>query len=486
MRQAAGTGRLEQKLAEVELRLTRPPRAVDDLFARAQLLEMLGRNDEAREAYFQLLTVAPAHFGGLNNLGNVLTRAGKRRAAQAAYEEAVKRHPQNPLGHVSLGICLLELEQFDAAREHFETALRLEPRNAAAHKGLSYLFSRLGDETAADAHRRLGFGAEPIEVLPYRGEGEPVDVLVLVSGTGGNLDAESLLDKRTFAATKLYVEYVEPQAPLPSHAIVFNAISDADVAVDALRRSRELLANDDAPLINDPQAVVPTGRAENAARLGKLEDVVAPRIELLPRSLLAHHAEAQLERLGFDYPLLLRLPRQHTGRHFVMVERAADLAASLAQIPGDELFVIEYLDARGPDEQARKYRVMFVDGKMYPLHLALSPLWKIHYFSADMTENAENRAADERFLRDMHSVLGPVTMAALQRIERALGLDYAGIDFAVDPAGRVLLFEANATMVVAQPGPDPRWDYRRPAVAAILDAFREMLLARVGRAARGG
>src|SRR5579872_4457682 len=141
MRQAAGIGRLatlsprdvRRKLAEIEKRLARPPHAVDDLFARAQLLEMLGRNDDAREAYFALLSVTPTHFGGLNNLGNVLTRAGKRRAAQAAYEEAVRQHPRNALGHVSLGICLLELEQFEEARTQFEAAIQLDPKNSGAH-----------------------------------------------------------------------------------------------------------------------------------------------------------------------------------------------------------------------------------------------------------------------------------------------------------------------------------------------------------------
>ena len=463
---------LNKKLAEIERRLTRAPQGVEDLFARAQLLELLGRNDDAREAYFALLTVAPTHFGGLNNLGNVLTRAGKRRAAQAAYEEAVRVQPNNPLGHVSLGLCLLELESFERAREQLERAIQLDPRNAAAHKGLSYVFSRTGDEATADVHRRLGFGAEPIEVLEYRGDGAPVEILVLVSATGGNLDADSLLDKRVFAATKLYVEFAEIGSALPRHALVFNAVSDADVACDALGRIRALLGNDDAPLVNPPEAVIPTGRAENAGRLGALQGVVAPRIERMSR----HELEQNAQRLTF--PVLLRLPRQHTGRHFVMVAHASELAESLAQIPGDELFVIEYLDARGADGQWRKYRVMFVDGTMFPLHLAVSPHWKIHYFSADMTENAANRAEDERFLREMETALGPVAIAALQRIERALGLDYAGIDFALDAAGNVLLFEANATMVIAQPSPDPRWDYRRPAVTAILDAVREMLLAR--------
>jgi hypothetical protein len=471
------------RLAQLERRLSRAPRAVQDLFDRAQLLEWLGRNDDAREAYFELLAVAPTHFGGLNNLGNVLTRAGKRRAAQAAYEEAVRLHPGNALGRVSLGICLLELEHFDRAREQFEAALRLDPKNAAAHKGLSYVYTRTGDESAADLHRRLGFGAQPVETLPFVGDGQPVRVLVLVSATGGNLDAESLLDKRIFATTKLYVEYWDPRSGLPPHDLVFNAVSDADVAMDALRAIPALLARSraGARTINPPERIVTTGRIQGALRLGRLEGVLAPRIELFSRGDLESGGAQLLETRGFGFPLLLRLPRQHTGRHFVMVERAADLSASLAGLPGDELFAIEYLDARGPDGQSRKYRAMFVGGKTFPLHLALSPNWKIHYFSADMTENAENRAQDQRFLSDMSGTIGPVATAALERIREALGLDYGGVDFAVDPSGKLLLFEANASMVVALPGADPRWDYRRAAAQAILDAFRTMVLERAAQ-----
>jgi len=34
--------------------------------------------------------------------------------------------------------------------------------------------------------------------------------------------------------------------------------------------------------------------------------------------------------------------------------------------------VIEYLDARGTDGNAQKYRVMMIGGRIYPLHLAIS------------------------------------------------------------------------------------------------------------------
>jgi glutathione synthase/RimK-type ligase-like ATP-grasp enzyme len=66
-------------------------------------------------------------------------------------------------------------------------------------------------------------------------------------------------------------------------------------------------------------------------------------------------------------------------------------------------------------------------------------------------------------------------MEALANIAAALDLEYAGADFALSSDGSVLLFEANATMVVFPPGPEPIWDYRRAAIEAALQAARRML-----------
>jgi hypothetical protein len=108
--------------------------------------------------------------------------------------------------------------------------------------------------------------------------------------------------------------------------------------------------------------------------------------------------------------------------------------------------------------------------------VAISSHWKIHYFTADMAEQADNRAEDAEFLENMPGVVGPRAMEALARIQSTLGLDYAGIDFGLSATGDLLLFEANATMVVNPPEPDPRWAYRRPAVERIFAAVRKMLL----------
>ena len=70
----------------------------------------------------------------------------------------------------------------------------------------------------------------------------------------------------------------------------------------------------------------------------------------------------------------------------------------------------------------------------------------------------------------MPGVLGPPAMRALHQICETLALDYAGIDFSLNAQGDILLFEANAVMVVNPPEKDARWDYRKPAVQRILDA----------------
>jgi len=92
-----------------------------------------------------------------------------------------------------------------------------------------------------------------------------------------------------------------------------------------------------------------------------------------------------------------------------------------------------------------------------------------------MAREARFREEERRFLNDMRAVLGARAMRALEGIAGALGLEYAGVDFALAPDGSVLVFEANATMVVFPPTQDPMWDYRRPAIETVLGAARRML-----------
>jgi hypothetical protein len=100
----------------------------------------------------------------------------------------------------------------------------------------------------------------------------------------------------------------------------------------------------------------------------------------------------------------------------------------------------------------------------------------VHYFTSDMAAQPAHRAEEAAFLADMPAVLGDRAMAALAGIRDALGLDYAGVDFGLGRNGDLLLFEANATMVIAVPDADKRWAYRRTAISRIIDAVMAMIM----------
>jgi len=449
----------KEALREVEARLDREPDCVDLHFDRACLLAETGDTEEAKRAYLSVLSRAPSHVGALNNLGTLLHSTGYRTAARSAYTEAMTRHPDHPMAYVNLGNIFLEAGDLAQAREYYEAALALDSRLAEAHQGLGNLLAELGHEEAAARHQRLGLQDQRATELPYRGEAEPVQVLLLVSGRRGDVPIRHLLDDQVFRTFVVLPNAYDPDAPLPPHDVVFNAIGDADSCALALERAVKLVERTCAPVINPPAAVLGTGRAANWRRLGEIPGVVAPMIANLSRAVLGSTGAVEaLQHAGIEFPLWLRASGSGCGSASLRVENSERLGAALSELPGEELTAIRY-----PVDARRKYRVMMIGGWLYPVHL-----------TADLAED-QHRAEEAKFLRDMPSVLGPAAMAALADIQNALGLDHAGIDFGLSASGEVLLFEANATITVTPPGGDRRWDDRRAAVQRVEDAVRKML-----------
>jgi tetratricopeptide (TPR) repeat protein len=485
------SARWQAELQEVERRLGSDPDSVDLRFRRGFWLSQLGRFADAVNEYRKVLKCEPSHLWALNNLGSVLMAMGNRQGARILLAQAVARHPEDATTRVNLGkILLVDIEELEAqgqegralqlkrrACEHYQQALRIRPDYEQAHEGLSYLLGDLGDEEKAAWHRHQAFRNRYIVSLPYRGKRAPVKVLLLLATTGGNVHLQKFLDDHVFQTSIVLPEYYDPNTALPAHQLVVNAIGDTEIASHALAAAQSVLALTKAPVINAPAAVLCTSRCDNAKRFASIPGVVTPRTATLSREQLsAADAAATLARNGFGFPLLLRAPGFHTGQNFQRVETAEALPAALAKLPGPELLVIQYLDARGLDGKTRKYRAMMIGGQIYPLHLAVSSHWKIHYFSAEMADHPAHRAEDAAFLEDMPGVLGPVAMNALQGIQSVLGLDYGGIDFGLNAKGEVLVFEANATMVVNAPEADERWRYRWPAYQRIEAAIQRLLL----------
>ena len=463
-------------LSNIESQLRTTPDAIELRFNRAQLLMELGRTEEAKQAYLEILALSPSHRGALNNLGSLLHASGFTTAARTCYTQAVMHHPDDPMGHVNLANSLRQGGEMAKAHDHYQTALRADPDHPEAHQGLSFLLQEQGEEEAAEKHRRLGFQNRAVLVWPYRGRRQPVYIVLLASAMGGNAPLRSFLDDNRYHVTLIFTEFYDLALPLPPHNLIINAIGDADLCRPGLEIAEKLIAASQAPILNHPGFVLPTGRIANSRRLGRIPDVITPKTLHLPRDILAGpHALENLAGQGIILPFLLRAPGFHNGQNFFRVEDAGDLEAALAALPGRAMTIMQFLDARNSDGKIRKYRIMLVGGRIYPLHAAISSHWKIHHVTAEMADNPEHREEEEAFLRNMPAVLGKRAMQALKGIRDALGLDYAGVDFSLNDRGQILLFEANAPMVVQAPDPDKRWDYRRRPVERVIKAIGRMI-----------
>lgn len=471
---------LGSSLNEANRHLSKNPQNVEIAFIRAQLLWKLGRTEESKNAYMEILLKSPTHFGALNNLGVLLHSRGFGKAARICYGQAASCHPNNPMGHVNFANSLVEDGELSLAREHLEKALALEPDHAEAHQGLACVYDKLGDEVSAELHRRKGFKNKSVIVLPYRGQKDPVRVLLLTSATRGNATIQKFLNDLVFHVVVIIVEYFDRTQPLPAHQLIVNAVGNADLCKQALLSAERIVALSSAPVVNLPGAVIQTDRVSVANRLKDVPGVITPTTINIPRVVLdGPDGIDVLAGHGFTLPFLLRAPGFNNGLNFFKINNSNELGEALKALPGQEITAIQFLDARGEDGKIRKYRVMMVDGEIYPLHVAIAHQWKIHYVTAEMADNPEHRAEDEEFLENMEKVLGPRAMTALKQISEVLSLDYGGIDFSMNANGDILLFEANATMNVNLPDHDDRWAYRRGPVERILGAIRKMLTRRV-------
>ena len=310
----------EARLRELDDLLARRPSGdtVHFEIERAVLLGSLNRREYAQEAFVAILRKAPTNFSALNEFGTLLAEMGAIDAACRVYSEAILHHPHHPMAHINLANLLLRASRYEEAREHYQAALRIEPDHAAAHQGLGAVLSDLGDRAGAREHFRKGFRGRAVSTLPYRGDKPPLRLLQLVSSGGGNIPTALFLDDTRFQTSVVVADHLDPDTALPPHHLIFNAISDADLCEPALQAACRLAAQACVPVINDPRAVMKTGRIGNALRLRAVPGVVTAQTLAVSRAVLTGTDGAGwLAEQGLSFPLLLRSPGYHTGRNFV-------------------------------------------------------------------------------------------------------------------------------------------------------------------------
>lgn len=412
----------------------------------------------------------------LHEQGLAALECGDNMKAKRLLTQALLANPGDALSHSHLAYTMLLENEFEVAHILYSKAIELDPNTAIAYHGLGELHQKMGDNIGAEKWRTRGLRLRPVTTLRYSGLAKPIDVLLLGAQGSSNIDTKRFFDPTIFRVHALAVEYFPSGHPLPHFDVCFNAIGEADSAHSALVRARQLLQDSKAKILNHPNFVLRSGRVAISNLLGGIHGVRTPRIVRLARKYLApDELGATMSAQNLTFPFLLRTPGQHTGMHFVQITDASDMETALLNLPGNEFFAIEFLYARSDDRLIRKYRVIAINGELYPIHLAISSQWKVHYFSAKPESTPAYRDEEARFLEAMPTVLGELNMARLRGIVQLLGLDYGGVDFSLANDGSLLVYEANATMGFVEPPNDPKFEYRRPAMLRAQQAVTAML-----------
>jgi hypothetical protein len=369
--------------------------------------------------------------------------------------------------------------EYETAARWYRLVLMLDPRLAVAYQNLAAIYTSASRIAEAESCRARAYQIQRVFVEQA---GDPVRrVLILCAGrTSGNVPFETLLPTSKCCRVKYVIDYAADaeDAELPAFDLVFNAVGEPDVGASIAGRVERFAARCGSPVLNPPAAIARTQRHDLPALLGGLEDVVtAPCIRCDAPPASRDALAALLAGAGIAFPVLARPAATHGGEGMTRCGNLEELEIWLCTCEGS-CYLAAFHDCRSPDGQYRKYRMIFVDREPYPYHLAISPLWMVHYFSAGMEKTPWKIEEERSFLQHSGTVLGTRAMSAIAAIGRRLDLDFGGIDFALLPDGRVFVFEANATMLVHRERNDGALAHKNLHVQNIVDAFERMLVRR--------
>ncbi|HEY5007032.1 MAG TPA: tetratricopeptide repeat protein, partial [Caulobacteraceae bacterium] len=469
-------GDADAALASAAAALDIDPTLAEAWFARGAAALALRRPDEAIVALEWASSIDPSRAATQLTLGAAYAEADRADAAERSLKAALALDPGLAAAHASLGSVYLRADDKMRAERCSRQALALDPDMLVAHQNLASLLAEQGRPTEAKRHRDRAYRGRNLFVEPA--PRPRLTVLMPTTAESGNVPLDHLMRRDRFSRLRWVVEYADPDQAqaLPPYDLVFNAIGDPDLAGSTAAPMQRFLEVCKRPVLNPPDAVMRTRRDAAPALLGQIDGVFVPAVARISAADIERLGLAgAIEQAGLEFPVLVRPLGSHGGKGLRLVDAAmTELEAPQTSV---DHYATVFHDYRSPDGYFRKYRIVFIDRRPYPYHLAISRDWLVHHESARMGGDAARRAEEQRFIDDPHAVLGAAAMAAIGEIGRRLDLDYGGIDFSVLPDGRVLVFEANATMLVHPEAHDGVFAGKNRAVAAITEAFEAMLVA---------
>ena len=436
-----------------------------------------GQLEEAVAAYRQAVTLTPAYFDARFNLGVALRELGLLREAEIEYRTALEIRPHSAIVLRGLGTLLGRyLGQPDEGLVLLERALQLEPDSADAHIELGNLLQTRGDASRGWALFQQAQVLRPLTTWLARTRPAKFSVVALDTPGVGSTPFEYLLGKADY---DVHFYCVLPDVPADLELlrakgnVLINLIADADNGSNFLPVAEALVDRIGRPVVNHPHAVKGTDRESMALRLAGIPGFCSPLTQRFKGAALAEAATSG-GLSAFTLPVIARFAGTHGGDDLDKYDDYTALATFALVRPEGDYYLSDYIDYRSADGYFRKYRLIYIDGQLFPYHLAILNEWKVHYFRTDAANQSWMRREEEAFLNAPNSVFDEARYAQLCQVISETGLDYCGIDCAITPNKEILIFEANAAMLVHDEKQET-YLYKNPFAKNIKQAYEAML-----------
>ncbi len=256
--------------------------------------------------------------------------------------------------------------------------------------------------------------------------------------------------------------------------VLLNQVTDADQHPRVLQTMVRMLEIYRGRVINRPEAVLRTTREQVSQRLAGIPTAVVPKVIRL-RTNKPAAVRAAVEKAGINFPVIARTAGVHDGKVIGIFD---DLDALLPELGSkQDHYLTEFVDFRSADGLHRKFRVFFFGERWILRHMIVSDRWNVHMADRTrvMLDRPDLREEERLALADPVGKFGEQVCSALQAIQSEFGLDFFGVDFGITSAGKLLLFEANASMNYFPFSDLPEFAYVETCLAPLQRAFEDML-----------
>lgn len=397
----------------------------------------------------------------------------------------------------TIGLATLAAMIYDAADRtpvlrELNSRLDADPRDAAALLDLSMLAQLNGDR-----ERGLALQASALDITRVfrclHGDGSALSVLALFARGDfmANTPLDFLFEGANATVYYAYLDVGESLTTLSSidHDVVFLGVAESDANRRLLEALSVALHAWSRPVINvDGQTIIDLKRDSMWKLFVSSATVAAPRNTYVLRNELACLAGGvvPLDDLlpGDRFPIIVRPVDSHAGHGLSKVDDALMLRTYLAASDHDTFYIAPFIDYRSADNRFRKYRIVFIAGRAFLVHLAISDNWMVHYLNARMHEDAGKRVEEAECMLRFDEDFSMRHAEGLRDVAARVPLDYFAIDCAESRDGRLLLFEAGTGMIVhALDSPD-LFPYKQRQMQKIFAAFLELVGATALRSIR--